>query len=198
MKTKLKNILIVLFSFFLLFLFQPKINGQESIKHDVDQENKFKYAVGAGAGFTTGYGLSYRYFPSKYGAQVNFAPYHTKEIDRYSLGLTLLYMMIESKTTNLFLYQGNHYYYNSEIMYYTDLNQTTQTTQTTQPSPIQRTNRDSYVNNGIGIGIEFIVSKRIGFNLMAGYAAYKNFEQLNFTGESALYFKFGGNHDLFP
>jgi len=38
--------------------------------------------------------------------------------------------------------------------------------------------------------VEFIIAKRIGLNLMGGYAFYDNFSQINFTGETALYFKF--------
>ena len=34
------------------------------------------------------------------------------------------------------------------------------------------------------------MAKRIGLNLMAGYAFYNNFKQLNVTGEAALYYKF--------
>lgn len=143
---------------------------------------KFKHSLGAGAGFTTGYGLSYRYLPNKFGAQVNFAPYHDKETDRYSVGLTFIYILIENKISSLYLYQGNHYYYNSELIYIYD--------------PLSPTSQDrvreseGYVNNGLGFGIEFTIAKRIGLNLMVGYASYKNFEQLNLTGETALYYKF--------
>jgi hypothetical protein len=45
-------------------------------------------------------------------------------------------------------------------------------------------------NNGLGIGIEFILLKRISFNLMGGYGAYRDCETLSLTGETGLYFKF--------
>ncbi len=148
---------------------------------------KYTNAIGAGAGFTTGYGLSYRYIPGRIGFQANFAPYHDKQSDTYSAGVTFIYTLIESKTANLFLYEGNHYYYDSQMVYYTD---STKNIQTTDTSHITGRMTESYVNNGVGFGMEFIIVKRIGFNLMAGYAFYDNFRSINFTGETGLYYKF--------
>ncbi len=141
----------------------------------------FKHAVGGGAGFTTGYGLSYRYTPGKFGVQVNFAPYHDKETDRFSTGLTFLYTVIRNANTSLYAYQGNHYYYNSQITYVYNPN---------KPTPDEQHSKSAYMNNGLGFGIEVIIAKRIGLNLMGGYAFYDNFNYLNLTGETALYYKF--------
>ncbi|HEY0031283.1 MAG TPA: hypothetical protein VGC65_11030 [Bacteroidia bacterium] len=162
-----------------------KCKGQTSLMQDSVKE--FKHAIGAGAGFTTGYGLSYRFIPKRFGMQVNFAPYHTSETDRYSVGLTFLCRLIQSRNSNLFLYQGNHYFYNSETISYVER---PHPGQTTEPPIVTTKNIERYVNNGLGIGIEFIIAKRIAFDLMAGYAAYDNFNKVNFTGETGLYFKF--------
>ena len=35
-----------------------------------------------------------------------------------------------------------------------------------------------------------MVASKIGLNLMTGYASYRNGDELNMTGEAALYFKF--------
>ncbi len=156
------------------------VKSQDTLKHNGEQ--LYKYGIGGGAGFATGYGLSFRYLPKKFGAQVNFAPFKNKETERYSIGLTLIYMLIESKISNLFLYQSNHYYYNSQLVYIYDPNKPNDQTQTRQT--------EAYFNNGLGFGIEIVMAKRIGLNLMAGYAFYNNFEQLNVTGETALYYKF--------
>jgi len=145
-------------------------------------ETKYKFGIGGGAGFATGYGLSFRYVPKKFGGQVNFAPFKTNETSRYSVGLTLIYMLIESKVTSLYLYQANHYYYKSQLQYIYNPD--------FPLSEEQEWVKESYVNNGLGFGIEIVIAKRIGLNLMAGYAAYKNFTQVNVTGEAALYFKF--------
>ncbi len=136
--------------------------AQDSTK--LAPQEKYKFGIGAGAGFATGYGLSFRYIPKKFGGQVNFAPYKDKETERYSLGLTLIYMLIESKSTNFFLYQANHYYYNSQTNYiYNPI-------APNMEEKVRSTER--YFNNGLGFGIEIIFVKRIGLNLMAGYAFY--------------------------
>lgn len=149
---------------------------------DSTRTETYHHAIGAGAGFTTGYGLSYRFKPCKFGAQVNFAPYHDSETDRYSVGLTLLYTLIQGKISHLYLYQGNHYYYNSEMVYVYDPNQ--------PDGQGKERQKQDYFNNGLGFGIEFVMFKRVGFNLMGGYAFYKTFKQVNVTGETALYYKF--------
>jgi hypothetical protein len=154
-----------------------QVLGQDKLK-----ESSSKHGLGAGAGFTTGYGLSYRYTPNKWGAQVNFAPYKDNETERYSVGLTFLYKLIENTNTSLYAYQGNHYYYNSQMQYvYNPI------------APFNETYErvsEGYTNNGVGFGIEIIIAKRISFNLMAGFATYRNFSNINLTGETALYYKF--------
>lgn len=153
-----------------------------NVKGQDTASSKFKYGIGGGAGFTTGYGLSFRYLPQRLGVQVNFAPFKSKETEKYSAGVTFIYNMIESKVTNLYLYQGNHYFYNSYTTYpYDPLNPWNQV-------PTRAV--EDYFNNGVGFGIEMVIAKRIGFNLMAGYAFYNTFKELNVTGETALYFKF--------
>ncbi len=168
------------FLFILALLFSnSRLLAQDSINKKTEKE--YKYAIGAGAGFCTGYGLSFRYHPNRFGGQINFGPYTDKETDRYSIGLTLLYTLIESKISNLYLYQGNHYYYNSQTNYIYNPG---------SPDPDKKRSTESYINNGLGFGIELILAKRIGFHLMAGYAFYSNFEKVNLTGETALYYKF--------
>ncbi|MBC7382549.1 MAG: hypothetical protein H7296_06070 [Bacteroidia bacterium] len=168
----------LILTIFLVYGFM-ELQGQNLNEKEVDPI--FKHAVGAGAGFTTGYGLSYRFSASKYAFQLNFAPYHDKELDRYSIGLTFLYTLIKNKITSLYLYQGNHYYYNSQIIDFYNPN---------NPDPVKQRVTSNYINNGIGFGIEIIIAKRIGLNLMGGYAFYRNFKDLNLTGETALFYKF--------
>ena len=143
---------------------------------------KLKYSIGVGAGFATGYGLSFKYIPKKIGFQVNFAPFKNKTTSRYSLGLTFLYDLIESKYSKLYLYQANHFYYNSETydnIIYDSFGKTISN------NKIIAT--DKYMNNGLGFGFEIIIEKNIGLNLMTGYAFYDNFNEINKT---ALYYKF--------
>ena len=117
---------------------------------------------------------------------MNFAPYHTQDLDRYSVGLTFMYTMVKNRISSLYLYQGNHYYYNSEMVYVYE----TDPNKPYNPNPPMQRVTDGYVNNGLGFGIELTIAKRIGFNLMGGYAVYSNFENVNLTGETALHYKF--------
>ncbi|MFZ4400235.1 MAG: hypothetical protein ACOYO1_09390 [Bacteroidales bacterium] len=150
-------------------LFLSLLLGTNSVK--AQDDNECKHGLGVAAGFTTGYGLSYRYIPKKFGGQLTFAPYMDKNRAMYSIGLTFLYRLVENESINLFLYQGNQYYYNKD--------------KTTNPEDVNK-----YWNNGIGIGVEFIFQKRFSFNVMGGYAGYENFNSINFTAETALFFKF--------
>lgn len=139
---------------------------------------KFKNAIGAGAGITTGFGLSYRYIPRKCGVQINFSPIKNNFETTVSVGLTLIHYLLENDKTNLYLYLGNCYLYES-------LQQTDSIGKV-----IQGKEEKSYVNNGIGIGMEIIILKRISLNLMGGYASINSFKELGFTGETGLYYKF--------
>jgi len=153
-----------------LFLFGLMMHGQEN--------KAFNHSIGVGAGFTTGYGLSYRFWPKKIGAQATFAPFKDESSFQFNIGVTLLYKLIETEKTNLFLYQGNEWYYkNYELTYYGNT------------GPVEKREQD-YFHNSIGIGIEFIILKRVSFNIMGGYASYENFSRIGFTGETGLYFKF--------
>lgn len=180
MNNLMKRLLPIMLLFLVNFSLSPNLLAQDSLRRNGKQI--YKYGIGGGAGFATGYGLSFRYLPKKFGGQVNFAPYKNKETERYSVGVTMLYMLIESKVSNLYLYQANHYYYNSQLTYIYDPDKVGE--------PEQTRTTEGYFNNGLGFGIEIIIAKRIGLNLMAGYGFYDNFKQLNVTGESALYYKF--------
>lgn len=162
--------------------FYTTLYAQEADKNEPVQ--KLKHSLGAAAGFTTGYGISYRYWPKKFGIQATFAPYSTKNKRLFSTGLTFLYSLLENEGSNLYLYQGNHFFYESTYRndYYS--NNTANSTNRSWKTD------NSFLNNGLGFGIELIAAKRVGINLMAGYAFYKNFEQLNLTGEFGLFYKF--------
>ena len=170
---KTKTIILTLLT--VLIIQNSEVTGQEEISKE--ETVKFKNAIGLGAGFTTGYGLSYRYIPKEFGIQINFAPYKDDYTSLYSIGLTFLFNVIEAEKTSLYIYQANHYLYRKSryIGYWDSQNSETKT---------------GKFNNGLGIGIEFMLLKRISFNLMGGYGAYRDFNTLSLTGETGLYFKF--------
>lgn len=157
------------------------VNAQDKAENVCNYSN----GLGMGAGFTTGYGIQYRhFFPNKFGVQGSFAPYKDDNETIISLGLTLMYRLAETERTNFFLYQGTHYYYDKrkEFNYYYsgysyDYNSFSNKI-------------DNYFNVGAGIGIEISIFKRIGLNLMCGYAGYENFNTISMTGEIGTYFYF--------
>ncbi len=177
MKTKL--IAIILLAFALSSFAQE---NQDNLSG-----KKYKYAFGLGAGFTTGLGFSFRYFPKKYGVQINCVPYYNNYGSEVfvSSGLTLLYSINENRFSNVYAYLGNHYLYtklNSSTYAYSPYYGNYQYYNTKVTT--------EYWNSGIGMGVEFHAQKRITLNLMLGYAQYENFKRLFFTAETALYYRF--------
>lgn len=165
-------------SLMLLFLGLLFINPSLKAQEETDYNGRiyYKHGLGVAAGATTGYGLSYRYCPSRWSYQLAFAPHKSEYSSSLSLGFTFLYNLVETSRTSFFLYQGNHFLYNhyeQDYSYY----------------PAQEST-DKDWNNGIGMGIEFIMYKRVSFSIMAGYASYRNFKEINVTGETGLFYKF--------
>lgn len=133
--------------------------------------NPYKHGIGVAVGYTTGYGISYRYCPSRFSGQITFSPYKTSSQQDYSIGVALLYSLFRNESFDLQLYQGNHYHYNKS----------------TENAYDQYKIKEGW-NNGFGFDLELLESKRFGFNLMIGYAFYQNFTEIKLTYETALYF----------
>lgn len=144
-----------------------------------EYQNKSKHAVGLAAGFSSGYGLSYQYTPNKLTFQLAFAPLKNDNMTLISTGLTFIYRIKESDKLNFFVYQANHYIVERETR--------------TNPYPTGTTktntiNNDRF-NNGIGLGFEFFIGENVLFDLMAGYGARNNFNELGLTAEIGLFYK---------
>lgn len=136
-------------------------------------ENEFKHSLGLGAGATTGLGLAYRYMPGDFGITAMFAPVSDNYMTMISAGITFSYRLAETEKVNFFLYQGNHLLHekwNKDMPQYTE--------------------SSTIINNGIGIGLEFIIYDRVSLNFMGGYANFDSFRRIGFTGETALFFRF--------
>jgi hypothetical protein len=137
-------------------------------------KSKYKHYIGAAAGISTGYGMSYRYWPTRFGLQSTIGLFGTFTSNyevlksRYSLGMAFLYKVVDTQSLNLFLYQGNHYNY-YRYTYYIDY-------------------REKIWYNGIGIGIEHCLD-RLSLNLMGGFAAHESFKGFGLTAEVGLYYK---------
>ena len=164
-------------SFFIITLLIIPLVLSAQEKNDSSVASPGEHELGVAAGFTTGYGLSYRYSPSDFGIQATFAPFKNNTLVRYSAGLTFMYRLVEGEKTHLFLYQGNHFLYRRQRpgKYYPRTNQ-------------ERIRR--YFNNGLGFGFQFIIVDRVEFSLMGGYGAFDDFERYNLTGEAGLFYRF--------
>ncbi len=165
---------------FLIVLFLLNVPVSSQNRTDVLYRNdstKCKYALGLGAGFTTGYGLAFKFTPHKFGLQTVVFYRSNEKQTRSSIGLTLLYTLLEDKRTSFYLYQGNHLNYTS-IHY-------------DSSSSLSHYNGTTLVfNNGVGLGVELIPGNHIGFDFMGGYAFFDSFTKLSFTGEIGIYYNF--------
>jgi len=128
------------------FVLLHSLTAQDRIinKPDSTRKENVNY-VGINAGFTTGLGFSYIYWPNKNGIQIAFLPLFDKINKEYSLGLTYLRFLTENRYTNLFLYFGNHF---------TNIGSS-----------------QTIYNGGIGPGLQ-VGGESIKVHFMLGYAIY--------------------------
>lgn len=129
----------------------------------------FNHSIGIGAGFTTGFGLSYRFLPQRIGFQTTLLILP----DNYysSIGITFLYKLSQRQSSSFYLYQSNLY-------------STYRTSGFDCGCPYYEW------FNGLGFGVEIALGKRFGLNFMGGLGCYDSFEELTVTGETGLYYKF--------
>ena len=76
-----------------IFCLTTGVFAQEDVTPQ--KPERFKHALGFGAGISTGYGLSYRYFGDKFGTQINFSPYKDETKVMMSSGVTFLFRIVE-------------------------------------------------------------------------------------------------------
>jgi len=158
----------------------------------------FRHELGIAAGFTTGFGPAYRIWLNRFGAQVCFTPINDGNMELYSAGLSFMFSLAKTETSNFYLYQGNHFlsqneYHSGTYEYSYQQDGSGNVSYLTIYKPAH-TDKNNYFNNGFGIGIDLFHKDRnvspFGFNLQCGLAGYRNFTRSNFTGEIALMYKF--------
>ncbi len=143
---------------------------------------EFKHGIGLAAGATTGYGLSYQYFPDKFGVQLVFGGIKAREYVNLSIGAVLKYELIKNEKANLFLYQSNSIFYNSYE--YKDYSW-----ETGEETGTSTTERSSIFNNGLGLGTDISLSKRLSLNAMGGIGSYDRFAVVTVTAELAVFYR---------
>lgn len=153
--TGLENIKSMkIFLFFLTFFFLIHLSAQET---------PFKNRVGINAGFTTGLGFTYGYWPGRFGAQLSVFPAISEDFNLISLAVTPFYTLKEKKYFKSYIFLGNHIVSDTKITEY---------------------------NIGIGPGFEF--GKRLVFSLRFGMGFFDVTNTFNIlpTLETGLFFKF--------
>jgi hypothetical protein len=173
----MRKVVLGMLSLIIILICSIQIQAQEV--DTLESKPEYKHGIGAAAGFTTGYGLSYMYSLNKFSIQAVFSPYvEDKDNMKFSSGLSFMYRLVEAKHVNLFLYEGNHWYYSKELYYYYwGVNEGS-------------LDVDNYFHCGVGFGFEFKLGERLSYNLMVGYAAAQNFTRLLPTGETGLFYRF--------
>jgi hypothetical protein len=148
---------------FYFFLFVALVCG--SAMAQTEEPAQLKHYLGFDAGFSNGYGLSYRYMPKKWGVQVNAFPYVSENEHDISVGATLIRTVYRNRHMQFFLYYGNHlrfekypnaYYYNNNGSY----------------TPANDYNKTTTWITGIGPGFEVYIAKRLALNARFGFAYY--------------------------
>ena len=172
----------------MVLLASSSIYAQEQTENK--EEETFKHSVGLGAGISTGYGFSYRYFPKRIGVQANFIPIKDTTRLIVSAGVTFLFRLGKIDEFTFYAYQANHYFYKEQTSYEIDYSYQSVPPYNYIETTTETLEEGEYFNNGMGIGGEYVHRERFGFNLMAGYSQQENFKRLDFTIEAAIYFKF--------
>ena len=154
------------------------------------EPNFYPHNIGAGAGVSTGLGLSYRHwFRNTYGLQINFIPFVNNSggyRNRFiSGGLTGLKIFKQSRMANLFGYAGLHGLYRNQR--FEDIEN-----DASPPDTNVTYEKSSTFFLGLGPGIDIHFWK-LSLNIMAGIAGrFVNSDDwgMQMSGETALYYTF--------
>ena len=167
------NLLIIIALIFISIGINAQSNP-ESIK-------EFKHGIGLAAGATSGYGLSYQYFPNTFGVQLVLGGIKYQSDYTLSLGAIFKFELIENTRANLFLYQSNSILYDKYSYDGYDFD----TGQELGMVVEQSTN----INNGVGVGTDISIGNRLSLNVMGGVGSYNLLEVITVTGEVAFFYR---------
>ena len=176
----------------LAFILVTGVIAQEREESTPPSKENFPHEIGFAAGFSTAYGLSYRYWPKKVGVQFTAFPMISDSESYISLGLTGLVELDSRDWYRFFGFVGSHLNiqeYNDEY-YYNDYDPNTgYYNSTTETVRVEKT---KYIF-GIGPGIEFTPGGRVGLNIMSGFQfQYVDSDDWGTypTIETGVYFRF--------
>jgi len=146
----LLNIIIAL-------IFSSSLKAQDP---DIQKYNNY---IGINAGYTSGLGFTYGYWPGKLGAQISILPISTDENTLYSVSLTPFFAFHRSQYFKGYVFLGNHFVSNKN---------------------------DTEYNIGFGPGFE--AGSRVVFSLRGGIGLFDVTDTFCIlpTIGAGLYFKF--------
>ena len=184
----MKRIIIILISALIL---GSSIIAQEATIEKPTAYYKPKSEIGFAAGFVSGYGLSYRYWPKAFGVQLTAFPMISNKESYISVGLVGLYELDASSWYRFYMFLGGNM--NFQNYEQTNYNNSYDPFGVYLWEPtITKVKRTKY-SGGFGPGIEFTPGGRIGLNIMTGFQfMYVNANDWGTapTIEAAVYFRF--------
>ena len=144
------------------------------------------HSLGLHAGASTGLGLSYRYWPSRFGLQVTGIPVFEQGGGHFiSAGLTGLYEIRQGDLVDFYGYWGNHLISEKNIYSYWDYSAGG------DPIITEMVNTSTQYNIGLGIGFRCHIAKVVDFELQGGYGIFDVGNDIYTfpTGEIGLYYR---------
>lgn len=164
--------------------------AQENEDVGLDSSLFKTHFAGVHAGASTGLGFSYRWFPKKFGFQVTAIPVFNGNNNYFvSSGGSFLLRLNRSKRVDLFVYQGNHFIFQSREEY---VYEPYDPNNPYQEPTIENVNEVSY-NLGVGAGINIhLFDNMIDISLQTGYGIFDlgSNPRSNITGEIGIYYCF--------
>lgn len=144
---------------------------------------KLKHFIGAGAGFSTGYGPTYEMQISRFKLQATFTPFKTEKLTQHSIGLTPKIVFFKQGAFDIFAYQGNHYLHKieTETIKIDEWDFDAQEYKTRK-----ETKNNSFLNNALGIGMTVGADSPFNWQLMGGFRSKNGFEEIGLTIETTL------------
>lgn len=186
----------LIYQLFLVFIIVS--SSTTSFAQEIDststEKNYYKHAVGMTFTSASGLGMSYRYrIKNSFGFQISYLPVIETIRGRennHVFGFSFIYTFYEGEKSNFYIYQGNSYWISQEVGggYYAY--HTNNGAIHTNPNYYEEYNYyKKFMNNSLGLGMEFLIQERGGVNIQVGLGGYDNFTSILPAGGISLYYK---------
>jgi len=144
-----------------------------------EPEEEYPHYIGGTFGFSTGYGLTYRYWKGPFGFQIVTAPYWHDQIVMVNVGTAVFRTFYETRWTRLFVYLAGSYYFSRD-----ENNEEDGAT----PAEPGYTSEHNFAVGG-GPGFEIFLFRNVALDVLFGLG-YRTDGGLSLTGEAGIYYRF--------